>query len=214
MKRYRDYKIICNSQEEAKGLLQEIAKECTTDKYPFYKTIESQNIPQGPIWILSNAEGLIQSRIILLNTGMDSRIVSITNIIPTEESGCNGLSEEEYNKILDDFTNKVIDKICKDTTKYKIETNPEKYTIEELIPKTFEKLNTWVNLYPLSEHPFDRKRWFDFITTLHENNEEFLVGDFEQWLSEEKEWSESDIIKFTFKLEEQLALLKYYDKHS
>ncbi|MDD4685264.1 MAG: hypothetical protein PHD45_08550 [Bacteroidales bacterium] len=214
MKRYRDYKIICNNQEEAKGLLQEIAKECATDNYPFYKTIESQNIPKGPIWILSNAEGSIQSRIILFNSEYDSSIVSIANIIPTEESGCSGLSEEEYNKILAKFTNIVIDEICKDTTRYTIETNAENYTIEELIPKTIEKLNTWVNMFPLSEHPFDRKRWFDFITTLHENNEEFLVGDFEQWLSEEKEWSESDIIKFTFKLEEQLALLKYYDKHS
>lgn len=221
MKRYRDYSIKCNSSEEARALLETIVEKCKTD-YPNYQTMIlkdeiKKSIPSQELnkmnWIISNVKNLPKSQIVLLNPDYENTKVSIVNIVPTKDSGYRDLSEEKYNKILDHFTEEVIEDICRDNAKYKIETNSEDYEFKDLIPNSFNKLNTWINAFPLSSHPNDTKRWFDFVISLHQNNDEedFSIIDFKKWIEETKKWNEEVIIDFSIKLEEQLDLLKYYD---
>jgi len=221
MKRYRDYSIKCNSSEEARALLETIVEKCKTD-YPNYQTMIlkdeiKKSIPSQELnkmnWIISNVKELPKSQIVLLNPDYENTKVSIVNIVPTKDSGYSHLSEETYNKILEHFVEEVINDICTDNSKYTIETNSEDYELEDLIPNSFKKLNTWINEFPLSSHPLDRKRWFDFVISLHQNKdkEDFSITDFQKWIQETNNWNEEVVIDFSIKLEEQLELLKHYD---
>lgn len=222
MKRYRDYSIKCNSSKEARELLNTIVEKCKTD-YPNYQTMIlkdeiKKSIPSQELnkmnWIISNVKELPKSQIVLLNPDYENTKVSIVNIVPTKDSGYSHLSEETYNKILEHFVEEVINDICTDNSKYKIETKSEDYEFKDLIPNSFNKLNKWINAFPLSTHPNDTKRWFNFVISLHQNkdNEDFSIADFKKWIEETKKWDEEVVIDFSIKLEEELDLLEYYDE--
>lgn len=70
--------------------------------------------------------------------------------------------------------------------KYKnaIEENQEDYTIQEIIPKSYVYLETWLSFYPLSGHPLDEHRWYDFLIALRNNKEYLSVSDFSKFIQE------------------------------
>ena len=87
-------------------------------------------------------------------------------------------------KILDTFKNDVFCEI-KNAHSNEIEETQEDYTIEEIIPKSYNKLIIWLSQYPLSGHPFDEHRWFDFLIALRRNEESLSVSDFSKFIKEE-----------------------------
>ena len=70
-----------------------------------------------------------------------------------------------------------------------------------------------MNAFPLSGHPFDEYRWFDFLISLRKNDENLSVDDFSKYIQENYNWSKKDIERFGLKYEEQIELLEYYDEH-
>ena len=117
---------------------------------------------------------------------------------------------ELYNELLDMDKSDVFGYIS-GIQKNEIEENSGNYTIEEFIPNSFEKLNNWLNEYPLSLHQFDINRWYDFVIALHQNKENLPVDILVQYLQEEYNWKEKDVEKIALRLESDLSLLKYYD---
>ena len=59
----------------------------------------------------------------------------------------------------------------------------------------------------------DTKRWYAFIVALHTNNEYISTEDFEKYIREEYDWSDKAVEEFFLKLEAQIGLLEYYDRH-
>lgn len=128
------------------------------------------------------------------------------------ESGISHIDYSEYNKILDYFRDKVFYKIINDSHNH-ISENTEDFNIEEVIPYSFSKLNTWLSNFPLSGHPLDERRWYDFVISLHKNNEDLSIDVFKKYLQEKYNWEEDVVESFALKLESQLDLLDYYDSH-
>ena len=156
-------------------------------------------------------QGFPYSRLVMSRFFKEDSI-SITNIVPMPESGTSHIDCTTYNQMLDLFRANVF-RYIKDEYGNEIVENSEDYTIQEIIPTSFDALNTWLNAYPLSGHPLDTKRWNKFVVTLHESGEKLSSDDFEKYIKENYNWEEDTLSKFSIRLESELELLRYYDEH-
>ena len=208
MKRYRDCEIKCVAGQTAKELLKSIEKQCIQKGYE--TDFSPSNVTGDALGVHINAKNLPISRLVLCERP-ENNDVSIVNIAPLPKSGVSQIEPETYNKILDVFIEDVLGGFEEQGNK--IETNKEDYTLDELIPTSFGKLNTWLSFYPLSVHQSDAQRWYDFIISIHKNEKHLSSTDLGKYLKEECSWDDSDIVKTELRLERDLDLLEYYDSH-
>lgn len=202
MKRYRDYKIKCSSKEEAMRIFEEIKNKYNKD-VTISKEINNNKILQFKIKVNNYPE----CRIVI---SLKDTNIAIINIVPTIESGEFYIDENTYSDIIDNFDNVLRNEINVDANK--IETNSKEFEIENVLDKeTFEKLDLWINAWPLSFHPNDMQRWYDFVISLHRSKSSLSISMFEEWLREKKEWDESNINIFSSKLDDELELLDRYN---
>lgn len=209
MKRYRDLKIYCNEGQSALELLDVIEKSSEDKSYN--KDRGSSLGTRDTLKVYINIENLPYSRIVLCAIS-DEHCVSIVNIVPMPESGTSHIPPETYNQLLDYYRNDVLQSISQ-THGNRIETNNEDYSIEDIIPHSFEKLDIWLNGHPLSSHQNDTQRWYNFVISLHQTGESLSLDTFGKYLQERCEWSDEDIDRMELRLESQLDLLEYYDDH-
>lgn len=205
MKRYKDCALICNENQKPLELLDIVMQVSKSLGYKFDRYSVFSDIEALAIYI--QEEGLPYSRLII-NNDSDLNAVVIVNIIPMKESNISEIDCIEYNKLLDSFRNKVF-RLIQEQNGNNIEENSEDYEISDIIPKSFDKLNTWLNLYPLSGHPLDERRWCDFVIALHTNHEELTLDDFKKYIQEQYKWNEETIEKFALKLKYQREILDY-----
>lgn len=209
MKRYKDCSLICNENQRPIELLDIVMQVSKSLGYKFDRYSVFSDIEALAIYI--QEEGLPYSRLII-NNDSELNAVVIVNIIPMQESNISKIDCVEYNKLLDSFRNKVF-RAIQEQNGNSIKENSEDYEISDIIPKSYQKLNTWLDNYPLSGHPLDEKRWYDFVISLHINQEKLYLDDFKKYIQEQWKWEEETIEKFALKLESHIELLEYYDKH-
>jgi hypothetical protein len=207
MKRYKDCMLVCNVNQSIEDLMEIVAQVSIEKGYEISR--QSSFVNNDTIIVKLIKEGFPQSRLIL-GYYSEKKGVSILNIVPTTESGVSEINCDTYNELLDMYKSDVFGYIL-DNQNNEIEENLGIYTIEELIPKSFEKLNNWLNAYPLSLHQLDLNRWYDFVIALHQNEENLPVDILVQYLQEEYNWEEKDVEKIALRLESNLSLLEYYD---
>ena len=209
MKRYRDCTILCNKNQNTEQLMQEVETISISKGYKVERT--SSLVNNDTLLVNIKIKGLPASTIVL-GVYSEGKGVSILNIVPLPESGVSHIDIETYNKILDIFKDDVFQDIHNKHYN-SIETNKEDYTIQETIPKSFEKLNRWLNGYPLSSHQFDTNRWYDFVIALHKSGESLPLDALGNYVKERYRWKEDDITKMELRLESHLDLLEYYDNN-
>ena len=207
MKRFKDCSICCVSGQSVNELANLIIGKCLEKSY---RVDESSSFQQNDTFsVFFNKQECPISRLILLNSSEENS-VKIINIVPDCKSYVS-LDKDQYNQILDFFKADIFFSI-KEEFGNEIKETSANYTIEEIIPHSFKLLNRWLNAYPLSGHTLDQKRWFDFLISLVKNDESLSLDDFSQYIKENYNWSEKDISRFEFKLEEELSLLRYYNE--
>ena len=209
MKRYKDCALKCLKNQSTSELLELVERICGQKSYRTEKNNTWANNDTLVVYV--EKESLPLSRIIIVVRQNEQKL-DIVNIVPSKKSGLSSLDYTQYNTILDTFRDDVFLEI-KNKYSNEIEENNEDYTIQEIIPKSFDKFNLWLNMYPLSGHPLDEHRWFDFLIALRENDESLSVSDFSKYIEEKYGWSEDDLERFELKYEEQIDLLEYYDEH-
>lgn len=207
MKRYKDCMLECNTNQSVEELMKIIAQVSIEKGYEVSR--QSSFVNNDTIIVKLIKEDYPQSRLIL-GYYSEKKGVSILNIVPTTESGVSEIDYDTYNHLLDTFKEDVFSYI-KNLYNNSIEENSASFTIEDIIPKSLEKLNNWLNAYPLSSHRLDLNRWYDFVIALHQNEENLPVDVLVQYLQEEYNWEEKDVEKIALRLESNLSLLKYYD---
>lgn len=207
MKRFKDCSISCLPRQSLNDLSYLIKEECIRKSYRLEEHTAFQN--NDTITILFDKFGYPICRLILV-LSFDVNSVKIINVVPDRKSNIFTLSIDQYNQVLDFFKDDVFLPI-KEKFGNEITETSANYTIEEIIPESSKYLKRWLDAYPLSGHTFDQERWFDFLISLIENDESLSLDDFAKFIKEYKKWSEDDIEKFELKLEEQLALLRYYN---
>ena len=209
MKRYRDCTILCNKNQNTEQLMQEVETISISKGYKVERT--SSLVNNDTLLVNIKIKGLPASTIVL-GVYSEGKGVSILNIVPLPESGVSHIDIETYNKILDIFKDDVFQDIHNKHYN-SIETNKEDYTIQETIPKSFEKLNRWLNGYPLSSHQFDTNMWYDFVIAFDNSGAPLPLDTLGNYVKERYRWKEDDITKMELRLESHLDLLEYYDNN-
>lgn len=209
MKRYKDCKIISCDGLSVSHILEVVE---TAARNMSYKTERNSCLRiDDVVMVYFRKQDLPYSRIIISSSERDNSVY-IANVVPMPESGVSHISIEDYNKILDIFRADVLDGLTEDG-KFNIEETSEDYSIEDIIPKSYPALKRWQDGSPLSGHPHDLHRWYDFVICLHRNEEQISLDTFGKYLKESCKWDEETIDKWELKLESHLDLLEYYDEH-
>lgn len=139
----------------------------------------------------------------------EDQAIYVANIIPREKSQ---LSHAEYNSILDDFTQSVLDQLpdrdehlvmgFSDKIDVKVLLGPEGHRLLERFAKTSNRSTG-------SAHPSDREKWFDFIYFIHHNDIDFGPSVFKRYMLEEAKWPEDQAWQLTIEYEFALGLLRH-----
>ena len=209
MKRYKDCALICNEDQQPLELLDIVMQVAEAKGYKVNRYSSFSDRDTLAVYI--REQGFPYSRLIIC-VNAEAQEVSVVNIVPMPESGISHIDCVEYNLLLDRFRDKVFASI-NSLSGNTIRENTEDYTIKDIIPLSFDALNAWLNGFPLSAHPMDTNRWYAFIVALHSNNEYISTEDFGKYIREEYGWSDEDVEEFSLKLEAQIGLLEYYDRH-
>lgn len=145
----------------------------------------------------------------LVQTSNKDRLY-VSNIVPRDVSE---LSYDQYNQILDDFTDNCIAP-ANVKFDYLIEKTTENWRIEEhLSDMTYQALKSFsagANRSTGTAHPMDRERWYEFICLLFQNSDELHSSDLIRWLSEEEGWPDEKATELGIEYEQQVGLLKHY----
>jgi hypothetical protein len=209
MKRYKDCSLLCTDGQQPIELLDLIEQVSTEKGYKIERFKTEQKNDSLSVYI--QKEALPYSRLILfVNNG--GRAVDIINIIPMPQSGVSHIECEDYNKLLDIYCGDVF-ALIEQQYGNGIQQNTEDYTIQDVIPQSYPFLNRWLKGYPLSGHPNDMERWYDFVIGLHSSGEYLSLSNFEKYIEESCGWDKETIDNLSLQLESQLELLNYYDDH-
>lgn len=209
MKRYKDCTLVCKANQTPRQLM-DIIYQVSLDKN-YTAKIQPSSSNKETMIVYLNYGDFPHSRMVL-GVMSDGKGVSVLNIVPMPESGVSHIDLEVYNEMLDVYTKDVFETIRVEYGN-EIEGNNEEYTIQEIIPKSFEKLDRWLNNYPLSSHQLDTNRWYDFVISLHQNEEHISLEDMGKYLKDTYSWSEEDVLKIQLRLESHLELLAYYERN-
>lgn len=212
MKKYIDLNIKCNSEETSIQILRSIAEECTGDVFKCSLDCEDKGNNCKSLNIKVAIDSLPKSIIILYSS---DNVVQVVNVIPNEDTNTALLTKDQYNKIIKKFYVEIIEPLFEN--KYEINVSPEEIEMETIIPDSYQALHQWVCCPGAPNDPFlhpnDLKRWFNFICTIHDSEETLGSGDLEQWLLEDRGWSEEVVTETIIRYETETELLNYYDNH-
>ena len=207
MQRFRNITIHCENENAALEMLQTIASACNQPPF-IYEKDDERFLKDKTIRIISTHAYTTEAVIIVIASGPDVKVI---NVIPNKRSVFR-IDKNEYNTIMEYFKNEVIDKVVKDLN---IDFPPAEYTMESLIPKSYQKLERWATCpgapdAPFS-HPSDQNLWFAFVIALVTSHErdKLSSGDLEQWL-EERKWDEEVIEETILHFEHDTDLIKTY----
>ncbi len=135
----------------------------------------------------------------------------VSNIVPTSTSE---LSYDEYNKVLEDFLNSIVEPVINNTT-VKAEMTRDEITIGsvagEEVEKALASFSLLANKSTGSSHPSDRKRWFNFLVLANKSASD-LGADLVYRALMEQGWSDEQANKLAGQFENANDLLTYYQE--
>lgn len=208
MKRYKDCKLVCLPDQNPMELMQLVMDECRKEGLCVEQSTSISDNDTFCVYV--DFVDLPASKLVL-NASTDKNGVAILNIVPLPKSDVSMLDIPTYNQILDAFSDKVFCPIT-NTCGNPIEANTEDYSIDNIIPQSFPKLKTWLSFYPLSHHPLDEHRWYDFLIALLKNGERVASSVLSEYIKENYHWADDDLFDLEMRFESQMDLLEYYEK--
>lgn len=208
MKKFKDLTICTGNDANAIEALVQIQDSCSGSPFLYGEEIEKLYAPNDHIaHVVAKIPNLPEAVLIVF---ANDACVKVLNIVPWERS-TDRLTKTEYNAILDTFVEQVINPLF--LNNYSIIVTSDEVSMRDLIPKSFEALNSFVNCpgnqSPFS-HPLDRERWFDFICTLTTTGEYLSTGDLELFLLEDEGWPIELVEDVIGRYEDATDLLNYY----
>ncbi|MCP4155382.1 MAG: hypothetical protein GY757_47090, partial [bacterium] len=118
----------------------------------------------------------------------DSDTLRVSNIIPQDSSR---LTLDQYNQVLVDFYETIIEPCAKELNIETTITKPRESINDWLSGDSLRKLESFLsaaNISIGSSHPYDRRRWIEFLWTLHNEHRKLDDSRFEKWLIEDEKW--------------------------
>lgn len=209
MKKFKELIIHIGDESTAINELVNIENACVIPEFKYDEEVEKMYMPDDKMaHLLVTLPGLPQAVLLAYVSDGDIKVI---NIVPFNKSTFR-IEVEEYNAIVDAFNNKIVQRVIGD--RFRVEVTSGEYTLQEVIPKSYDALVKWTKspgapLAPFS-HQLDLERWFEFLSQMTINEEYMESGKLEQWLREVIEWPDIIIDETILKYEEELDLLDYY----
>ncbi len=185
---------------------------CNKAPFLYSEEVEKLYLPDDKMaHILSTLPGVPEAVLLLYaNKGK----LDVINIVPYNKSTSH-LTKDQYNRIIDAFEEMVLSPMF--YGKYTIMKSDDEVNIQNLIPQSFQALNSWAHCPGAPDHPFvhtfDLELWFEFLCQLRRTKEELSSGDLELWLREDCKWPEDVIEDTIIRYETEVDLLEYYDRN-
>lgn len=138
----------------------------------------------------------------------ESGVWYVSNIVPTVERE---LNHEQYNSLLNDFASNVVTPAIEDLT-VTADLTTDEVSIGSLAGQNVEdalrRFSNLANKSTGTSHPYDRKRWFEFVTMAYESSDE-LSADLVISTLIEFGWPEDMAYELGIKYEYAIDLLAY-----
>lgn len=211
MKKFKELIVKCANHADAIARLADVGDKCQQPPFGYSEEIEKLYDHNDKLNHIHVTLERLPEAILLLYASEDK--LKVINIVPFNNS-CDQVEKDVYNQIVTAFEKMIIRPLFEG--RYPIVSTKGEITMQEIIPKSFKSLNSWVHSpgAPQSPftHQFDLELWFNFLCTLHINGEELTSGELEQWLIEECHWSEGIVEQTIIRYETERDLLSYYDR--
>lgn len=144
----------------------------------------------------------------------DEQTLYVSNIVPQEPLR---LSYDQYNSILEEFYERFVKPVVEEmglkASLSHDEANIENWISEKSVKK-LKKFSVAANKSTGSAHPLDRKRWFDFLITVHHEHNNMDVSQLSSWLIECEHWPEDIAYELAIEYEFAMGLLDFRERIS
>ena len=134
----------------------------------------------------------------------------VANIVPLEldELGVSG-----YNDVLNDFVDRIA-RPALEECEFNVKITKRRQFITDWISQeaaeALHRFSVLANKSTGSSHPSDRRRWFQFIMTVHKDQRKLDTDLLIRWLVEVEDWNAERAHKLAIEYEFGLALLNEY----
>lgn len=156
----------------------------------------SETIPSANLWLAT-----------------DQNRLYVANIVPHEKMQ---LSYDEYNSLIEEFTERFVIPLA-DEMSVTFELSSNEFKLQDVLSDdTFQKLRKFsaaANKSTGSHHPADRRRWLDFIASLHLEQADLHASFLRRWLEEEEDWPPDTAADLVSEYEFGLELLDLFDEY-
>lgn len=137
----------------------------------------------------------------------DDVVFYVPNVVPVRFSR---LSKDEYNCILEEFYRLFVAPVCAELG-IVAEISSNEQNIEELISSdTAEKLRSFSSLANrIIPHSLDVIRWYQFLLSVHNNEDRPNPEVLKRWLIEDEHWPEDGASELASQYDFAMGLLDY-----
>ncbi len=137
----------------------------------------------------------------------------VVNIVPRSVEE---LDPAAYNAILQDFLDRIGAPAARKVG-FSVETTAPRESLEDWVSSeaadALRRFSAAANKATGSSHPFDRKRWFDFLMRTHSDAKRIDTHQLARWLTEVEGWTEDRAHRLVVEYEFAQELLDEYDLH-
>jgi len=212
MKVFRDLTITIPEAQEA-DYVQRIAARLgdgwTRDR-DAEKRLEEQSSP-GFYFFRCDARSDRPAALLWL-TRQDEDSLYVPNVVPSRYGQ---LTHDEYNRVITEFHREYAEPVAREMDCC-VSLASDDQTIEDWISAaSAQRLHSFsrrANKSTGSAHPCDQRRWYDFVISVHKNNDSLPTSTLERWLVEEGGWGASQASELAIEYEQELGLLRHYER--
>lgn len=141
----------------------------------------------------------------------DDNMLYVSNIVPKEK---HELSYDEYNYILQEFYNRFVCPVSQETGIKSELTSSDEDIGDWISEPSLQKLKCFsvaANKSTGSSHPLDKRRWLDFLVTVHQEHRNLHSSQLQRWLIEVEDWPEDIAVDLAIKYEFAMDLLDFQE---
>ena len=211
MKIHRELKIQCR-EEDLASLGSEIQKHLPdgwerdekaekslkNDVYYCFASTSRPNISKAQVWLTYSSE---------------QKSAWVANILPISSPS---LGIEEYNRVVADFYHNAVrpasERLGFQSSLSEEEVDAAHWGVSQRSVDLLRAFSSSANKSTGSAHPLDRKRWYDFLISVHKDQADLDVTSLGQMLIENYGWSDSVASDLRLEYEFALGLLGRYDE--
>lgn len=136
----------------------------------------------------------------------------VPNIVPVDRSE---LTRQQYNGIIEEFTARILGPVAARHAFRVAKTKAGQTLTDWLTPDSADRLRRFsgaANKSTGASHPSDRRRWYDFIISVHRTGGRIGAERLGRWLREVDGWDEQTAHELAGDFEMSLGLLRQYDE--